>query len=134
MYPILRFLFLPSHFGVLVENAGILSSSETKTHWQCIGYVANVFYNMYQAFKILSGGDANFDFMVSMFTGDKGCRRVESLRTSTARGLEFKMPSTSVIIVNKGSSSIIPEWNLQSESVTPKPHPYDLPKEGSCAI
>ena len=52
-----------------------------------------------------SGDETTFDFMVRMFTGDKDCRLVGSLRPSTVRGLEFKMPSTSVIIANKDSSS-----------------------------
>ena len=52
-----------------------------------------------------SGGETNFDFMVRIFTCDKGCRLVASLRTSTVRSLKFKMPSTSVITVNKGSLS-----------------------------
>ena len=51
------------------------------------------------------GGETTFDFMVGMFTGDKGCTLVGSLGTSTVRGLEFKMPSTVAIIVNKDSSS-----------------------------
>ena len=50
------------------------------------------------------GGEITFDFMVRIFTGDKGCRLIGSFRTSTVRGLEFKMPSTSVITVNKDSS------------------------------
>ena len=53
----------------------------------------------------LVGGEETFDFLVRMFTVDKGCRSVRSSRTSTVRGLEFKMPSASVILVNKNSSS-----------------------------
>ena len=44
-------------------------------------------------------------FMVMMFTGGKGCRLGGPLRTSIVMDLEFKMSSTSVIIVNKDSSS-----------------------------
>ena len=46
------------------------------------------------------GGETTFDFMVRIFMGDKGCRLVGSW----VRGLEFKMPSTSVITVNKDLS------------------------------
>ena len=55
--------------------------------------------------NVPGGGETTFDFMVRMLAGDKSCRFVGSLRTFTVRGLEFKMPSTSVIIVNKNSSS-----------------------------
>ena len=51
------------------------------------------------------GGETTFDFMVGMFTGGKGCRPFGSVRTFMARGLESKMPSMSVIIFNKDSSS-----------------------------
>ena len=47
------FFFCLRIFGVLAKTAGTLSFSETKTHWQCVGYVANVFYYIYQAWKIL---------------------------------------------------------------------------------
>ena len=47
------------------------------------------------------GGETTFDFMVRMFTVDKGCRLVGSLRTSTVRALEFKILSTSVITANR---------------------------------
>ena len=49
------FFFCLPIFGVLAKTAGTLSSSETKTHWQCVGYVANVFYYIYiyQVWKIL---------------------------------------------------------------------------------
>ena len=64
---------------------------------------------MYILYNILEnspgGGEATFDFMVRMFTDDKGRRLVGSLRTFTLRGLEFKISSTSVIIVQKDSSS-----------------------------
>ena len=50
-------------------------------------------------------GETIFDFMVRMFTGNESCRLVGSLRTSMVRGLEFKVPSTSVIIVSKDLSS-----------------------------
>ena len=42
---------------------------------------------------------------LALVTGDNGCRLFGSLRTSTVRGLESKMPSISVIRVNKDSSS-----------------------------
>ena len=47
------------------------------------------------------GGETTFDFMVRMFTVDKSCRLVGSLRTSTVRALEFKILSTSVITANR---------------------------------
>ena len=58
-------------------------------------------------------------------------RLVGSLR-AMVRGMEFNMPSTSVIIVNKDSSSkhypcvlkkVIPEWLVLSNSAVLKPHP-----------
>ena len=45
--------FCPPIFGILAKTAGTLSSSETKTHWQCVGYVTNIFCYIYQAWKIL---------------------------------------------------------------------------------
>ena len=66
--------------------------------WRFLQYIS--------ALKISpGGGETTFDFMVRMFTGNEGCRRVGLLRAATVRGLEFQMPSTYIIIVNKDSSS-----------------------------
>ena len=61
------------------------------------------------------GGETTFDFMVRMFTVDKGCRLIGSLRTSMVRALEFKMPSTSVITANKDLSSRLSPCVFNSE-------------------
>ena len=53
--------------------------------------------------------------MDRMFTGDKGCKLVGWLRTSTVRDLKLKMPSISVIIVNEDSSSRNSLWVLKSD-------------------
>ena len=47
------FFFCLPIFGILAKTAGTRSSSETKTHWQCVRYIANVFYYIYQVWKIL---------------------------------------------------------------------------------
>ena len=82
------------------------------------------------------GGETTFDFMVEMLTGDKGCRSFGSARTFTGRVLEFEMPSASVIIINKDSSSRHSPCVFKSDPIIAlaeqiccsKLHPYDLPK------
>ena len=51
--PILKFLLLPWHFWRSCKHCSTLSSSKTKTHWQCVRYFVNVFCYIYQAWKIL---------------------------------------------------------------------------------
>ena len=48
-----NFFFCLPISGVFAKTTGTLSSSETKTHCQCVGYVTIVFCYIYQAWKIL---------------------------------------------------------------------------------
>ena len=45
------------------------------------------------------------DFKLRMFAGESGNSLVGSLIVSTVKGLEFNIPSVSIISVNKESSS-----------------------------
>ena len=45
------------------------------------------------------------DFIVRMFAGESSNLLVGSLIVSTVRGLEFNIPSVSIISINKDSSS-----------------------------
>ena len=58
--------------GILAKTAGTLSSSKTKTPWQCVGYIANVIYYISGLENSPGGGKTTLDFMVRVFTGDKG--------------------------------------------------------------
>ena len=137
------FFFCLPIFGILAKTAGTLSSSDTKTHWQCVGYIANVFCYIYQTWKILlvvvklpliswlgysqvTRAVDLLDHWELLWSGDwnSKCLLLLSLQST-----EIHHPGTLHVF-----SKVIPEWLLLSESVAPKIHPYDLPKEGSCAI
>ena len=103
---ILKFLFLPSHIWSSCKDCRY-SFFQWDQNLLAICWLHHQHFLLYiSGLKNSSGsGETTFDFMVRIFTGGKGCRLVGSLTTSMVRGLEFKMPSTSVIIVNKEASS-----------------------------
>ena len=137
------FFFCLPIFGVLAKTAGTLSSSETKTHWQCVGYVPNVFYYIYQAWRILLVVVKLI--LISWLGYSQVIRAVnllyhwELLRSGpwnskclllmSLQSTKTHYPGTLYVF-----SKVIPEWLLPSKSVTPKLHPFDLQKEGSCVI
>ena len=104
--PILKFLLLSSHFWRSCKDCRY-SFFQRDQNSLAMCWIRPQRFLLYISGLENSpgGGKTNFDFMVRIFTGDKGCKLVVSLRTSTVRTLEFKMPSTYVITVNKDSLS-----------------------------
>ena len=104
--PILKFFLLSSHFWRSCKDCRYSFFQRDQNSLAMCWMRAQHFILYISGLENSpSGGETNFDFMVRIFTCDKGCRLVASLRTSTVRSLKFKMPSTSVITVNKGSLS-----------------------------
>ena len=102
----MKFLLLPCHFWHSCKDCWY-SFFQRDQNSLAMCWIRRQYFLLYISGleNSPSGGETTFHFMVRIFTGDKGCRLAGSLRTSTIRGLEFKMCSTSVITVNKDSSS-----------------------------
>ena len=106
IFPILKFFLLPSRFWCSCKDCRYFFFKQNQKSLAMSWIPCQPFLLYISGLENSPGsGETTFYFMVRMLTGDKGCRLVGSIRTSTVRGLRFKMPSTSVIIVNKDSLS-----------------------------
>ena len=102
--PILKFFLLPSHFWCSCKDCRYYFFQRDQNALAMCWIRRQRFILYISGLENFPGSaETTFYFMVRMLTGDKGCRLVGSIRTSTVRGLGFKMPSTSVIVFNKDS-------------------------------